>query len=431
MTHYYAEHTPPRIAGIHTSDRGNFKGCRRRWFWSSHLRHGLERYSKASPLWFGSAMHFALEHFHGKNPYGSVKDAFLDFCHASAQIAPDRLPDDVNLLLDLGRGMSDYYEHQWLIQRDPLETYVLDGIPQIEVQFEVELPITQEFLDYCNLDGVVYRGTIDRVAIDRTLNQLWLVEYKTAAQFRILHLNTDPQCTAYYWAGSCIYDLPVMGVVYQQHLKEVPKPPRILSSGRISSDTKQHTSHRAYRQVLVDVYGEVSLAPADCIACLNWLAQAENEDRDRFVRRDRVYRSPHQVEAEGVKILLEVQEMINPDTPIYPHANQHCSWCQFEDACVELDDGGDWMSMLQDQKLYIQRTEESRSWQMSAKHPVEPVLRRGSPVLPTELSLKPPMEELSLFLKEQEQQAHLSNSSQLPNQPPFSRYSPAPLPEDL
>ena len=140
----------------------------------------------------------------------------------------------------------------------------------------------------------------------------------------------------------------------------------------------------------------------------------ENEDRDRFVRRDRVYRSPHQLESEGVKVLLEVQEMLNPDTAIYPHAGEHCSWCPFEEPCIALDDGEEWEFMLQDDTLYVKRTEESRSWQTLAQHPVMPVLRRGSPILQrTEsLPLQPPM---SLSLDQLQQQ----------------QLQPAPLPEDL
>ena len=68
-----------RVAAIHTSDRGLYKSCRRKWFWQSHLRMGLEGYTRASPLWFGSGIHFALESVHGSKFYPSGADAFSDF----------------------------------------------------------------------------------------------------------------------------------------------------------------------------------------------------------------------------------------------------------------------------------------------------------------------------------------------------------------
>jgi len=61
------------IIPIHTSDRGTFKQCRRRWAWSSPSRFNLvPRIASMGwsdsrmALWFGTRIHHALEHYYGK-----------------------------------------------------------------------------------------------------------------------------------------------------------------------------------------------------------------------------------------------------------------------------------------------------------------------------------------------------------------------------
>lgn len=59
------------IIPIHTSDRGTFKQCRRRWNWSSPTRLNLvpkpSVYGLYVPFWFGTGIHHALERFY--NPH--------------------------------------------------------------------------------------------------------------------------------------------------------------------------------------------------------------------------------------------------------------------------------------------------------------------------------------------------------------------------
>src|SRR3569833_1332499 len=67
-------YTPPEIPNkydiipFHSSDRGSFKMCRRRWDWSSPARQNLtvraDIYGVSMPLWFGTGIHYALEKFY-------------------------------------------------------------------------------------------------------------------------------------------------------------------------------------------------------------------------------------------------------------------------------------------------------------------------------------------------------------------------------
>lgn len=360
---------PLKVIPIHTSDRGLYKTCRRRWLWGSHLNRSLEPINQAAPLWFGSAMHYAFKDFHG---FGTpLWDSFLTYTQLSREKYAAGLPDELDELVELGRGMLSHYEN-WLIRRDPLTTHVVEGHPQVEVAFEIDLtpymhPALLELLSQGVYEvKVVYRGTFDRIAIDVAAQMLWIVEYKTAARMEQGHLMMDPQVSAYMWAASCIYDMPIAGVVYQQHAKRVPNPARILKNGTVSLDKNQATTHKLYRDALCKVYGSPQQSSNAHIEVLNMLGAKETHERDPYVVRTKVTRNEHQIAMEGLRLLTEVHEMLNPSTPMYIHSGQHCSWCPFYSACTSLEDGGDWEQDLSDERIFRTRTRASSEWEIIA-----------------------------------------------------------------
>lgn len=339
-----------RIAVIRTSDRIQYKMCRRKWGWGSHLRSNLGSNRVASPLWLGSGVHFALEDYHGPNIYGHPADALKAY-YIAFKRSGKSMPDNYSEDMELGIAMMRYYV-MWLVGRDPLTTYIRDGVPQIEVPFKIEIPLDKALLEANGYDQCIYSGTIDRVIIDQ-FGQLWVDEYKTAKQFEVNHLQTDPQITTYHWAASILYpDMPVAGVVYQQHKKAVPNEPRILKNGNLSVAKNQGTTHRMYRAKVIEHYGSIEKAPSDVIACMNSLAVHEGPDNDGFIRRDWVERNAHQAQAETEKILMEAEEMVRQDLPLYPNPTRQCPYfCSFLSACVSMDDGGDWEQELADTTL--------------------------------------------------------------------------------
>ena len=157
---------------IRTSDRISFKKCRRAWAWSSHLKGNLGPAYLASPLWFGSAIHFALEDFHGHKNFASAADAFKAYCIATSKQHLRDLPTDAEELYRMGTAMMDYYTNDWLSERKIDETYweadPLTGemIPQVEVNFEIPVPLDEHpnlkaLAEAHGADTVLYRGTID------------------------------------------------------------------------------------------------------------------------------------------------------------------------------------------------------------------------------------------------------------------------------
>ena len=145
------------------------------------------------------------------------------------------------------------------------------------------------------------------------------------------------------WAGSLLYDRPITGVIYQQHRKDTPRQPKILMNGRLSTDKNQLITHSSLRKYITNIYGTVEKAGPVYVDMLNYLSKQETSDKDKFVQRDRARRNAHQREAEGVKILMETEEMLNPNLPLYPNPDRTCKFfCPFEGACVSIDDGSDW-----------------------------------------------------------------------------------------
>ena len=349
---------------IRTSDRAAFRRCRRKWGWSSHLRHNLGSRESRSPLWTGSGVHFALEDFHGYNHYGSPAQAFKEFLLAWRKMPGLELPMYWEQDTELATAMMDYYSDEWLQNRDPLITYYEDDKPQVEVSFKIPIPIHLiQFpleMAYGADVEVFYTGTFDRISIDEH-GRLWIVEYKTAKVYQQFHFDTDAQINAYMWAAKALYNKPIAGVVYQQHRKVIPEGPATLATGKISTRKQMITSRPLYKKALVDLYTSIDRAPNKNVVYLNELAAKENEYQDAYVRRDLVERNQSQIESEGVKILLELEEILNPNAPLYPNPTKDCNWeCDFSDACVAMDDGGDWQSILDD--VCQPRTDGNLSW---------------------------------------------------------------------
>lgn len=306
-----------------------------------------------------------MEDFHGYQYFSHpvhAFDAYVTACRKAPKLdLPPTFMDDA----ELGRIMVQYYTDSWLQSygRDPLATLILDGVPQVEVTFEIPIPF-----DAPDGEPVFYRGTIDRVVVDRD-ERVWLLDYKTAKNFETLHLDLDPQITAYCWAGSAIYDFPISGMIYQQHKKREPEEPLFLKSGKFSVAKDQSTTYGLYKKALKKLYRDLDDAPNENIRFLNHLASSETEDQDRFVRRDYAYRNQHQIEVEGTKILLELEDILNPNLPLYPSPTRDCSWCSFRTACICMEDGSDWEHELE--TTMQRRDQEDAQWRPYLQYPIQ------------------------------------------------------------
>lgn len=351
-----------KVAVIRTSDRNTFRQCRRKWGWSSHLRYNLGPKQNATPLWFGSGFHFAMEDWHGYRRFPSPLAAFEAYVKATLEFNRALVPDDWEEASRMGATMLKYLLLWETRRKDSLlPTYVVDGVPQVEINFRIPIPLDPDFVRRCGYTSVVYSGTIDRILFDSFSDMLWVLDYKSAKAFNTQHFQTDSQITTYCWAASHIYEKHIAGMVYSQHLKADIKLPQPLKSGKISTAMNQRTSHILYKKALIKAYGKVEDAPIENIDYLNMLAEGETERSDVFIRHDYIPRSANMQNSEGQKILMECLDMLNPQLPLYPNPSRDCtSMCTFNSMCVGMDDGSDWEDDLAQNTQ--QRAKEYDGW---------------------------------------------------------------------
>ena len=346
---------------IHTSDRIAFKRCRRRWDFRSPLRRHLEPSPSQEilPLWFGTGIHFALEDFYGYNRFGDpglALEAYLE-C-----FRPEDLPEGAIEEVSLGMSMLDYYMH-WKVNRDTYKTLHVDGVPQVEVDFRLELAELSEITG----KRVVYQGTFDRIVVDM-YGRYWIMEYKTAKSIDTNKLATDPQVRAYVWAAEQWYDMPFEGVLYLQMAKDAPRPPTILVNGGVSVNKAQKTTHSLARAAMLGLHPDGKF-PSKYVEFLNFLAEQETPEGNRFIRLDEVYVNQYTKEQTYNQIIAEGKEMLNPDIAIYPNPTRDCMWdCkEMRTVCIAMDEGSDWEYLLN--QYFKPRGDDRQEWKKRIKWP--------------------------------------------------------------
>lgn len=366
---------------VRTSERRVFRRCLRKWGFQSSKRRNLQRKGTEQNIkfWFGAGIHFAMEDYFGYNRFGDPVKAFQ--AYYAAFPAYDR-PEGADEHYYLGLGMLEYFrewypkhnqvygfETVWLM---PDGTEVEPGTPGarplVEESFLLDLGLkcwirddTEEIVPdrmvqfagdsaYIVEPGVLdpipvrqipimYHGTLDRVVRDR-LGRWWIMDYKTAKSADTNKLDTDDQISAYMWAAEQWFEHPIYGFMYVQLTKDVAKPPKRLVNGGISVDKKQKTTYNLVRQEIIKLYGDVRRAPANVIEYLNWLAEQETPEGDRFIRWDAVTRTREQKISTYYHILAETKMMIDPDLYLFPNPTRDCIWdCPFREACIMIDKG--------------------------------------------------------------------------------------------
>lgn len=323
--------------GIHTSDRMLYKRCRRKWDLASPTRQALAPVGEAiSHFWFGSGFHFALEDYHGLNIYGDPLAAFKVYYDSHKQ---EERPSEAREMIDLAEGMFEHYK-QWIKRRDLFRTVWVDASEGYEgITREGKVPLVEYSFAQPINDRVEYRGTFDRIVQDEW-GRYWILDYKTAARFDTSKLEMDPQVSAYCYYAQKEFGVPFEGMVFMQFLKSYPKPPRVLKNGEFSVAQNQSTTHDLFLKALNEAGKPVTQNYADYLTSL---AKQETVEGDKYIRYDLVRRSQAQLDTVYQQILLEVEEMTNPNLPIYPNPTRDCVWdCSFKSLCVAMDDGSDW-----------------------------------------------------------------------------------------
>jgi RecB family exonuclease len=345
---------------VHTSDRIAYKRCRRKWAFSSPLRYHIIPAQEAENihLWFGTGIHFALEDFKGYHRFETPMDALEAYYGACTN-----KPEGAEEYLELGIKMLEHFI-RWEKHREKFKTVWIEGVPQVECRFALELSDLSEAAG----KPVIYRGTLDRLAIDEE-GGYWIEDYKTAKTIDTYKLATDPQINAYIWAAEQYFQIDIQGVIYTQLAKKAPKNPVILSNGTLSVNKNQSTTHHKYREELLKIYPDGDF-PVKYVEFLNTLLENETPEGDGFIRRDKVYRN-HDVKLSTYNhIIDEVKEMIELKLPLYPNPTRDCAWdCPYRELCILMEEGGDWLYQMEN--FYIEKPEQDETWRSRIRWPEE------------------------------------------------------------
>lgn len=365
---------------IRTSDRRTFRRCLRKWDFQSSLRGNWQHSGTEQNInfWFGSAIHFSMEDYHGENKFGDPRKAFWAYYQA---FPADELPFGAEAHYELGMSMLSYYLTWYKRHNDVTdfetayvdkETHQLYDPHQVKKTDNMEYGVEQSFIlpldvwvaidvdghivkayynedefeqtedvlingAVCNIVPICYHGTMDRIVCDK-YGRYWILDYKTAKGADTNKLDTDDQISAYLWAFEKWFGIKPYGFIYLQLTKEAVQEPRRLKNGDLSVDKKQKTTYSLVKQEIINDYGAVKNAPDKLIQFLNHMATLESPEGDRFIRWDFVKRTPEQIESTEQHILGELKMMLWPDLYCFPSPTRDCIWdCPYRELCLSMD----------------------------------------------------------------------------------------------
>lgn len=372
------------VLDISATEREQFRSCRRRWKLQT-----LDNLEPKRPRWeltFGTGMHEALEKYYNLRAAGGNTNALLGAKQAlnawykrelalagqNAVTVPEGIESDEVTLEDLvtmGYEMLDHYD-----TFDRASSVNLGNVLAIEghIPMEVDLKAkkVQQYIGSLSRDVAMMHGRhmvpilnpntgkklprspwlsgrIDLLTYDASPGRgLWIVDHKTLARpASDRGLDFDDQVTAYCYIVWRWTGIIPRGVIYNVLIKDVPKEPRILKDGSLSTAKDQRTTPDMYRDALrehglLDKRGTVtSDKHAECMDAL--LARGW----DPFFQRMTVSRNEEQLRAFERYLVEEYKDMRKVRSKLemqYPNPSAYkCGYCPVNRICQAMSDGSD------------------------------------------------------------------------------------------
>lgn len=389
------------IIPIHASDMGAFLRCRRYWDWSSPTRHNLRRkvaiYGINFPLWFGTGIHYALQHYYDpmlqRDPVesfrswyklqwegGVITDYDLEITSdlrptklegyvegwedyegnlyevkGLRDLHPDPDPEEFETHHQLGLGMMEFYR-DYAKREDDFQIVAAESMFSIPLGFEA-IDRREESPNYGKKLEVHNRGKRDAIWYKPALETYGIIDHKSAADIGEDYFNkleNDPQCSNYIWASvreAEINDLPwknVEEVLYNVLRKVAPKPPTITSRGVPSIDRTKEGATAEMFETLVKENVDIAAWYEGNEKAQAYYEYLLTEGDAMFVKRDYATRNQHEIQATGERIKMVAQDMLEAKVYSHPSGDWLCTKCQFRAPCLGADDGSDYQAMLDD-----------------------------------------------------------------------------------
>lgn len=368
---------------LRTTERRSFANCRQQWWWSF-----VERWSSIktrSALRFGDITHQALAAWYipgrkrGEKPWLAFERIYNEQIE-SGQYEFDVYESDDDKAVDaMELGIS--------MMREYVETYGTDDHIEViapEMTFEVE--VFDKFKRYM----VSYVGSLDLVFRDLNLNQLGVIESKTAAAISTRHLSLDEQAGS-YWAfapaaliakGFIKPGEDIDFILYNFLRKAFPDTRPTNAAGyRLNKPTKDALSDqcvlmeievpkKATMEVLSDLLKAAGVDPTQ-------LGEVSKIQPPPLFLRQKVYRDTVDRENLMYRVRAQAYEMAMVKAgklPVYKNPggsfpNQQCMGCEFADICELHETGREWEELARLTMTTWDPYEDHRSKPVAVKAP--------------------------------------------------------------
>lgn len=158
----------------------------------------------------------------------------------------------------------------------------------------------------------------------------WLVEFKLRKQLTPLRqIVLGRQIRWYAWALEQ-HGIKPVGVIVDERLNEVPKPPRILKSGKPSHAKDQLTTPEWYSMVCQEHEEDVNLETLVALGQRTWQQRAKI-----MFRAGEIEEAGHDL-VSAAKLIRDLDS--GELSPIRHASKMNCNGCRFRDVCSDPQD---------------------------------------------------------------------------------------------
>jgi hypothetical protein len=330
---------------VRGSEYQSFLNCRKQWFYQ--WVEGIEAKRPDAKLFFGTAFHKWLENYYN-NGCNKVLADLETSIWINEQDTKDMDQVAIDDMMSLMRGVAEHYHNTYG------ETDKNFKVIETEMEFIVKLD-----------EDLFMTGTIDLVyEVD---GKIRFMDHKTVSSISMYEEKAvmDRQISRYWWALKMIaagigrvkekgtglwrkhpdlLDKTIDGFDYNLIAKDFPKEPKVLKSGKLSTDKSQKTTYSLYLAKLKELNNDVN----EYVDFLSFLVEKPNQ----FNSRVDVKRSDAELESAAwefsytsgdihdVKMMItENPQSIEPLT--YRNITNNCMhMCQFKSICMTAIDNG-------------------------------------------------------------------------------------------
>lgn len=232
---------------------------------------------------------------------------------------------DFNQQLDNGLADLAELDRTYDFLRDLLIDYIAGSEPLDLCETELELVVPLPGRSGGTSNKYFFHGFLDGTELDEDGNR-WIVEFKLRTQLSSLdQITKSRQIRRYAWAYEREFGEPVIGVKLDERLKALPKPARILKSGKVSHAKDQLTTARAYEAACYKQGEAPKPETSEALAQRRWQ------------QRESVFLTPAEIEEAGEELVSLGKQVAQLDagslTPVRNPSRSRCPGCFYREIC--------------------------------------------------------------------------------------------------